>query len=39
MKEDITRRGDFKMVKVRLPDGKTVWKKIKKEIDVERDTQ
>ena len=39
MKEDITRRGDFKMVKIRLPDGRTVWKKIKKEIDVERDAR
>ncbi len=39
MKEDITRRGDFKMIKVRTPDGRTVWRKIKKEIDVERNSE
>ena len=39
MKEDITRRGDFKMIKVRTPDGRTVWRKVKKEIDVERNSE
>ena len=39
IKEDITRRGDFKLVKVRTPDGRTVWRKVKKEIDVERNPE
>jgi hypothetical protein len=36
--EDIERRGDFKMVKVRTPKG-YVWKKVRREVDIERDAE
>jgi hypothetical protein len=36
--EDIERRGDFKMVKVRTPKG-YVWKKVRHEVDIERDAE
>ena len=36
--EDIERRSDFKMVKVRTPTG-FVWRKTRKEADVERDAE
>ena len=36
--EDIERRGDFKMVKVRTPKG-WIWRKVKKEVDIERDAE
>jgi len=36
--EDIERRSDFRMVKVRTPTG-FVWRKVKKEADIERDAE
>jgi hypothetical protein len=36
--EDIERRGDFKMVKVRTPKG-YVWKKVRHEVDIEKDAE
>ena len=36
--EDIERRSDFRMVKVRTPTG-FVWRKVRKEADVERDAE
>jgi hypothetical protein len=36
--EDIERRGDFKMIKVRTPKG-YVWKKVRREVDIERDAE
>jgi hypothetical protein len=36
--EDIERRGDFKMVKVRTPKGWT-WRKVRREVDIERDAE
>ena len=36
--EDIERRSDFRMVKVRTPKG-FVWRKVRKEADVERDAE
>lgn len=36
--EDIERRGDFRMVKVRTPKG-YVWRKVRKEADIERDAE
>ena len=33
-KEDVQRDVDFKMVKVRLPDGKRVWRKVRKSMKV-----
>ena len=38
VEEDIERRGDFKMVKVRTPKG-YVWKKVRREVDIERDAE
>lgn len=38
-KEDVQRDADFKMVKVRLPNGKIAFKKMKKEIQVEAKQQ
>jgi hypothetical protein len=36
--EDIERRSDFRMVKVRTPTG-FVWRKVRKEADIERDAE
>ena len=36
--EDIERRSDFRMVKVRTPKG-FIWKKVRKEADIERDAE
>jgi hypothetical protein len=36
--EDIERRSDFRMIKVRTPTG-FVWRKVKKEADIERDAE
>lgn len=36
--EDIERRGDFKLVKVRTPKG-YVWKKVRHEVDIEKDAE
>jgi len=36
--EEIERRGDYKMVKVRTPKG-WAWKKVKKEVDIEKDAE
>ena len=36
--EDIERRSDFRMVKVRTPKG-WVWRKVRKEADIERDAE
>ena len=36
--EDIERRSDFRMVKVRTPKG-WIWKKVRKEADIERDAE
>ena len=37
--EDIVRRADVKMIKTKTPDGKTVFRRQKKEVDIERDSQ
>jgi hypothetical protein len=36
--EEVGRRGDFKLIKVRTPKG-YVWRKVRKEVDVERDAE
>ena len=36
--EDIERGSDFRMVKVRTPKG-WIWRKVKKEVDIERDAE
>ncbi len=36
--EDIERRSDFRMIKVRTPKG-WIWKKVRKEADIERDAE
>ena len=36
--EDIERRGDFRMVKIRTPKG-YIWRKVRKEVDIERDAE
>jgi hypothetical protein len=38
VEEDIERRGDFKMVKVRTPKG-YVWRKVRHEVDIEKDVE
>ncbi len=38
VEEEIERRGDFKMVKVRTPKGWT-WRKVRREVDIERDAE
>jgi hypothetical protein len=37
--EDIVRHADVKMIKTKTPDGKTVFRRQKKEVDIERDSQ
>lgn len=37
--EDIVRHADVKMIKTKTPDGKTVFRKQRKEVDIERDTE
>lgn len=39
IKEDIERTADVKMVKVKLPDGRVVMRKQRKEVDVERQAE
>ncbi len=36
--EDVERRGDFKMVKVRTPKG-WAWRKIRREVEIEKDAE
>jgi hypothetical protein len=36
--EDVEKRGDFKMVKVRTPKG-YVWRKVRHEVDIEKDAE
>jgi len=36
--EDVERRGDFKMVKVRTPKG-WAWRKVRREVDIEKDAE
>ena len=36
--EEVERRGDFKLIKVRTPKG-YVWRKVRKEVDIERDAE
>jgi tRNA nucleotidyltransferase/poly(A) polymerase len=38
LKEDIERRGDFKMVKVRTPKG-YIWRKVRREVNIEKDAE
>lgn len=37
--EDIVRHADVKMIKTKTPDGKTVFRKQRKEVDIERNTE
>ena len=37
--EDIVRHADVKMIKTKTPDGKTIFRKQRKEVDIERDTE
>lgn len=38
VEEDIERKSDFRMIKVRTPKG-WAWRKVKKEVDIERDAE
>ncbi len=38
VEEDVERRGDFKMVKVRTPKG-WAWRKIRREVEIEKDAE
>jgi hypothetical protein len=38
VEEDVERRGDFKMVKVRTPKG-WAWRKVRHEVDIEKDAE
>jgi hypothetical protein len=38
VEEDVERRGDFKMVKVRTPKG-YIWRKVRHEVDIEKDAE
>ena len=38
MNEDIVRHADIKLVKTKTPDGRTIYRKQRKEVDIERNT-